>query len=554
MVRGGYGLSHAPISGFTQLPQPDFGATAGFAPTTPSTTANPTNVMRLGENLAGDDAVPPHTAVYGLAGTAGERPRLCNSLYYQQSFGGYAVSQNYHTPYVNNWNFTISWQAEQQHDDGSGVQRGDGHPPVHGAGDLNPKNSDLLSAQLAQNVNTTATIADPLGRKNPITGKALTVQNGTLGSPYLGFSSLYQWYDRRRNSIRHAGYVNVVHRAGRGLTFTANYTYAKSIDTASSAGGDKNVLTPVGGQVGGQVPFGGTRANDRSVSTFDQRHVIHGVGDLRSAVRQGASTLQPHVEAAGFRDRRMDDHGLVRMNSGFPYMVYLSDTNQLGDLTHSGAAGSERGVPLRESAVQPQLSDGHRMPAVPESVGVRASGAGRARHRAAHAGWRSWSVAAVRSTLSIQKSFRLGESGKRRLQFRVDALNVFNHPVFAVYPNNAGGADFMGAPSTADADDRRRTTRGRRPTASRCPADAGTPGNTIYNNIVNMVNAQKNADRCAAGGFLPHSAAGELLRQRGDRTTSPRCRGTSCTSCGRRTPPTSARCTTATRRATCSSA
>ena len=43
----------------------------------------------------------------------------------------------------------------------------------------------------------------------------------------------------------------------------------------------------------------------------------------------------------------------------------------------------------------------------------------------------------------------IGESGKRRLQFRLDALNVLNHPVFAVYPNNAGGADFMGAPSTA---------------------------------------------------------------------------------------------------------
>ena len=61
-----------------------------------------------------------------------------------------------------------------------------------------------------------------------------------------------------------------------GSPITANYTYGKSIDTASSAGGDKNVLTPVGGQVGGQVAFGGTRANDRSVSTFDQRHVIHG--------------------------------------------------------------------------------------------------------------------------------------------------------------------------------------------------------------------------------------------------------------------------------------
>jgi hypothetical protein len=49
--------------------------------------------------------------------------------------------------------------------------------------------------------------------------------------------------------------------------------------------------------------------------------------------------------------------------------------------------------------------------------------------------------------VSVQKNFRIGE--KYRLQVRVDALNIFNHPVFAVYPNNGGGADFMGAPSTA---------------------------------------------------------------------------------------------------------
>src|ERR1700722_18043383 len=144
-----------------------------------------------------------------------------------------------------------------------------------GKEDINPKDSKLLSAQLGQNISTKATIADPLAPINPLTGKVLTVQQGTLGSPYLGFSSLYQWYDAAGNSIRHAGFVSIVHRVGRGLTFNANYTYAKSIDDASSAGGDKNVLTAIGGQVAGQVIYGGTRADDRSVSTYDQRHVIH---------------------------------------------------------------------------------------------------------------------------------------------------------------------------------------------------------------------------------------------------------------------------------------
>jgi hypothetical protein len=47
--------------------------------------------------------------------------------------------------------------------------------------------------------------------------------------------------------------------------------------------------------------------------------------------------------------------------------------------------------------------------------------------------------------LSIQKNFRLGE-GKRRLQFRADLLNAFNHPVFRVGPNNSF-TDFMSQPS-----------------------------------------------------------------------------------------------------------
>jgi hypothetical protein len=97
--------------------------------------------------------------------------------------------------------------------------------------------------------------------------------------------------------------------------------------------------------------------------------------------------------------------------------------------------------------------------------------------------------------MSVQKTINIGESGKRRLQIRVDALNVLNHPTFAVYPNNAGGADFMGAPSTATL-----TTAAYNAwaTANNQPLQSTTAGAAIYNGIVNMVNAQK-----TAGGALP---------------------------------------------------
>ncbi len=494
VFRGGWGMSHAPISGFTQLPQPDFGATANFSPTAPSATANPNNVMRLGENPPVLTPTSVTGQIYGPQGPPSNGLSFANSLYYQQTFGGYAVSQNYHTPYVNNWNATLSWQAARNTTVEFAYSGAAGIHLFMGQEDINPKDSSNLSAQLAQNVNTTGTINDPLGRLNPITGKVLAIQNGTLGSPYLGYSSLYLWYDAAGNSIRNAGYVNVVHRVARGLTFNANYTLAKSIDDASSAGGDKNVLTPVNGQVGGQVVFGGSRAADRSVSTYDQRHVIHGSAIYDLPVGRGRRFGANIPRALDYVVGGWTTTELVRLNSGFPYVVYLSDTNQLGDLTHSARPSVLAGVPLVNPLYDSNCPTGAGcQPFVNPSAFYRPP--------LGQLGNAPRTLDSVRGPwansfdMSVQKNINLGESGKRRLQLRVDALNVLNHPTFAVSPNNAGGADFMGAPSTATL-----TTAAYNAwaTANSQPLQSTTAGAAIYNGIVNMVNAQK-----TAGGALP---------------------------------------------------
>jgi hypothetical protein len=493
VVRGGWGMSHTPISGFTQLPQPDFSATAGFASTVPSATANPSYVMRLGENPPVITPVSPATQVFGTQGPPSNGLSYANGLYYQQSFGGFAVSQNYHTPYVNNWNFTVSWQANATTTMEIAYTGSMGIHLFMGTEDINPKNSSVISAELANNINTTGTITDPLGRKNPLTGAALSIQNGTLGGPYLGFSSLNLWYDASGNSIRHAGYVNVTHRVARGLTFVANYTYGKSIDTASSAGGDKNVLTSVGGQVGGQVAFGGTRADDRSVSTFDQRHVIHGTAIYDLPFGKGRQFGNNVWKPLDFVFGGWTLSSLLRFNTGFPYMVYLSDTNQLGDLTHSVRPDLTTGVPLINPNYSRSCPTGtgcepYLNPAAFMRPALGVLGTAPRTLDGVRGPWQQYFDG------SIQKSFRLGE-GKRRLQFRVDALNALNHPTFAVYPNNAGGADFMGAPSTATLTTANYNSWA---AANNQPQTTTAAGTTIYNNIVAMVNAQKNA-----GGVLP---------------------------------------------------
>ncbi len=491
-IRGGYGLSHAPISGFTQLPQPDFSATSGFASTIPSSTANPSYVMRLGENPPVIPSVTTNQIIYGSSTVPSNGLSVLNSLYYQAQVGAFAVSQNYHTPYVNNWNLTTAWQASNS----TTVELAySGNMGIHlfmGQEDINPKNSSLLSAELAQNISTTGTINDPLGRINLLTGKVQTIQNGTLGSPYLGMSSLYNWFDSSGNSIRHAGSVAVIHRAGHGLTVNANYTYGKSIDTASSAGGDKGILTPIGGQVGGQVIFGSSRSLDRSVSTYDQRHVIHSTVLYDLPFGRGRQFMN-HGGLLDYAFGGWTLSGLERLASGFPYLVYLSDTNQLGDATHSARPNIVSGVPLVNplyssscpigSGCQPYLN-----PAAFERPALGAFGTAPRTLDGARGPWQQ------NFDSSIQKSFKLGESGKRRLQFRVDLLNAFNHPVFAVVPNSGGGADFMGAPSTATLTTSAYNTWA---AANNQPAYTTTAGVALYNQIVANVNAQK------VGGVLP---------------------------------------------------
>ena len=485
--RGGYGLSHSPVSGFTRLPYPDFGATTNFATTVPSTTANPNFVMRLGEN---PPVIVGQTPAQAIAAPPNGLVTL-NSLYYQ-GIAGFAISSNYHTPYIQNWNLTTTWQAtpattiELTYVGVKGTHLFMPHL------NLNPKDGPLLNAQNAQNVNTTATVNDPLGRLNPTTGRVLTVQNGSLGSPYLGFSTLYQLMDASANSIRHAGYVSVHHRVSRGLTFTTNYTWGKSIDDASSAGGDKNILTPVNGQVDGQVAFGGTRQADRSVSTYDQRHVVNGtvIYDLPFGAgrRFMARAPRPLEMAAG----GWTITSIVRMSTGFPYIPVLADANQLGDLTHTARPNITPGVPLLNplynrncptgAGCQPYLN-----PAAFARPALGQLGDAPRTLDGARGPWGRY------FDLSVQKNFRIGE--KRRLQFRVDALNAFNHPTFRVYPNNAGGTDFMNVPSVAALSGADYDTWAR---ANNQPLAATAAGTALLGQINTMVNAQKNA-----AGVLP---------------------------------------------------
>ena len=87
----------------------------------------------------------------------------------------------------------------------------------------------------------------------------------------MGYEPLNKYFNANSSSIRHAGYIDFRRRMTRGLSVTANYTFAKSMDDSSDSSPDVRVLTS--GSVKGQVALGGNIKNDWALSAFDVNHV-----------------------------------------------------------------------------------------------------------------------------------------------------------------------------------------------------------------------------------------------------------------------------------------
>lgn len=433
VVRGGYGLSHAPLTGNNRLPNPDFGAPLNFTAT--SGQVNQNYLMRLGNNPPLITPLPvdqylniPQDGLVYLGGI---------------NIPGFVVSQNNKTPYSQNWNFTLNWQLPKRTTIEAAYVGNKGTHLFLPSVNLNTRPFDYVNALDAANQNPDNTVPDPLQRRDTA-NRIINVPRGSLASPYMGLASLNTFYDASANSIRHATYVNVVRRGADGLILLANYTFGKSIDDASDASPDKNALTS-GTVGGGQMSSGGTRVNDRSVSSFDIRHNFNTTAVYDLPFGQGRRFLskswRPVRETAG----GWTVSGVFRLMGGFPGVVTLSDANFLGGPTHTIRPDILPGVPL----VNPNWN---RNCPVGNACEPYLNPAAFVRPSRGQLGSAPRTLDGARGPLqryfdgSIQKNFSLGE--RRRLQFRMDLINAFNHPVFRLTPNNGGGTDLYSAPNT----------------------------------------------------------------------------------------------------------
>jgi hypothetical protein len=427
VVRGGYGLYHAPLNGTNRNPSPDFASGTATYGTLDQRVENPGDAARICCNVPVLHQLTPDQYL-NVSG---------DGLIYLPGINipASAVSPNAHVPYVQSWSASVSYEVARNTVIEFSYRGSKGTrlflPPTN----INPVPADVSEAYLSRGLNPyTPVVADPLGRRTP-GGALIGVSPAYIGSKYLGFGILNMEYDASANSIYNAGTASFQRRFNKGLSFTANYTFAKSIDDASDSGDVRfvnvNVRSP------GYVNLGAPRSLDRSVSLFDIKHAFASTFLYDLPFGRGRSFLS---HAPGIIQGVIGDwsiSGVGRIQGGLPMAVVLRDDNGLGILNPS--SGNLRtirpdlvpGVPLinprwdRNCPIgqncEPYFNPAAFMRPVKGTLGNAPRTFDNARGPTQQF-----------FDLSIQKNFPIGKEGKRRFQVRIDAINVLNHPIFRI--------------------------------------------------------------------------------------------------------------------------
>ena len=445
VVRGGYGISHAALTGNNRNPNPDFGSFTNV----PTTAAGSSGSADAGQpvRLTGNPPVFSNRTLFEQLGVDGNGLVFENAIAIPAFAGSDFSAGSGKVPYTQNWNLSLQFEPlkntviELAYTGNKGTHL---YLPLV---NINPRNVDFVETLEAQNLSADTTFNDPLGRRN-LLGAVITIPRGSVASPFFGFQNLNRYYDPSGNSIRHAGYIDVKRRVGRGLTFTANYTYAKSIDDASDASPDTRVLAY--GNTQGHVTFGAPRSVDRSLSTYDIKNNFSStfVWDLPIGRKRWLLADAPGIVQAALGDWSIA--GLFRLQGGVPFLPFITDTNRLGGVTRAIRPDIVEGVPIRNPLWTRDcplgINPATNLPCEPfinPAAFMRPvkGGLGNAP--------RTLNIRAPRQEyfdLSFSKNFKwpfADNEGKRKINFRVDLLNAFNHPNFR-FNNLSGSSGFTG--------------------------------------------------------------------------------------------------------------
>jgi hypothetical protein len=332
VLRGGYGLNHAPFTGTSRGASPDYGSSTISYGTFDNRVQFPDSdfAIRLGYNKPVINQLTPDAYLNipedGLV--------RFNSIRYAGLAS--ALSPNAQIPYVQSWSLSASYELDRSTVLELSYSGSKGTHLFLAPKQLNQLPKGLLDAYIAFGQNPLGdNINDPLGR-TLANGNSIMFDPVYLGANYLGFQGLTEAYDASANSIRHGGSISLRRQMARGLSYTVNYTYAKSMDDASDSGSVRFV--DFNYRSSGHVNYGAPRLADRSVSLFDIKHAFNTTFIYDLPVGRGRSFL---AHAPGILDKILGGWSLsgnARVQGGLPMVVVLQDSNGMG------IAGNTRNV------------------------------------------------------------------------------------------------------------------------------------------------------------------------------------------------------------------
>ncbi len=444
VIRGGFGISHATLTGNNRSPNPDFGGFVNVGQTAsgsaPGGTADSNQPIRLTGNppLQGSSKTLDQ-----ILGTDSNGLVFLNSL----AIGAFASAPNSgKVPCSANWNLAVQFELFRNTVVEVAYVGNRGRNLYLPLININPRNVNAIEqVSAATGSDLSGTFGDPLGRVN-LQGSVIQISRASVLSTFLGFDPLNSYFDPRGSSIRHAGYVDVRRRVGRGLTFTANYTYGKGIHTASDASPDTRVLSK--GQARGQVSLGGNLQDDRSIATYDVANNFSStaIWDVPLGRHQRFLPDVPKVVDQILGHWTLS--GVFRMPGGTPFLPFITDPNRLGGTLFNRVVRPDivPGVPLRNPLWKRGCPIGSSAPPVGCEPYINPAAFMRPVKGELGNAPRTLSIRPPRQEyfdFSISKDFPwpiFRAEGKRKINFRVDLINAFNHPNFRY--NNTGNTPF----------------------------------------------------------------------------------------------------------------
>lgn len=332
-VRAAYGMMRMPLSGYENMPDPNFNV-ASQTVGNQTGGVTPNSIVNYITN-----PVPKLTSAYtALAGARGPIP-------YSVGLNPVYVDQTTAVPYMQNWNLTIQYEPTSKtllqvtYHGLKGTHLIGGFPGSL-TGSLNTSSLNIptiatLVAAVQSHANLSANTPNPYGIMQD--GAVIKETNLQQLNPYQNFfnQSLPETYPRRGASSYHSFYVNLVERYSHGLSLMAYYTWSKAMDNVP----DTNA--------GNSADFGSAPPQDPhnnfgewSVASYDQPSTLKSGYQYELPIGRG-KLVNTNNRILDWLAGNFSTSGIFTMASGFPNYVILgaSSTGYFTSFTPNGQQG-----------------------------------------------------------------------------------------------------------------------------------------------------------------------------------------------------------------------